>query len=168
MTKYIDIRKDIQTGDVLLCEGRGLGSIFIRVITGQQVNHVAVLINRQEAGIWVAEFTHPPGYQLMPASQWMEIHKKDFLYWGKAPAIVHLNESKGLAFADTFRDGHAYSFWTLGAVWWSQITRKKNLGNYVCSTFAQKWWEKCKFEGFTRLADPGDFMQASEVIHPLE
>ncbi len=172
MNQYDQIRSKIQTGDIFGVEGRGIVGTLIRVLTGQQLSHVAMLINKGVDGIWVAEFVEGKGYQMLPASVWLSqrVGKKHFLYWGSAPVIVRRHRGLVKRFIGQFRpENHntGYSYLTLLRVWWSQLTRKKRSGAYVCSTFAQRAWESAGYDKFEQLADPGDFMRHCKSITHL-
>jgi hypothetical protein len=173
MMQYSAIRSKIRTGDIFAVEGRGLIGAAIRVLTGQQFSHVAMLLDKGPGGVWVAEFVEGVGYQQMPASEWLKprVGKRQYVYWGCAPHSVRTGSADLFVFVNRFRPENGntrYSYWTLLTVWWSQITRRQQRGKYVCSTFVQRAWESVGYRRFTQLADPGDFLHHCLSVTHLE
>lgn len=159
------MREQTMTGDLLLLEGRGLFSVLIRVLTGQQISHVAMLV-WIEHGLWVAEMRNA-GYTLTPASQRIpEMHDSGQVYWGPAPRKVRLQYENVTTKVLSFR-GSRYSWWSLLTVWASQVTKRRLPGRLVCSTLVERAWRAGGFE-FTRTPDPGDFMHLCQRVHPIE
>ena len=160
---YADIRHLVRDGDVLLVKRRGFVSGAIRALTGESYNHVAMLVWLD--GLWVAEYREFVGFQLLPASQWLE-QADGTVWWGTAPVRGH-KRLKGtvLAYRD---DSPPYGYWTLAKVWWSQIRNKPGEGGDVCSTWIQRMWEAVGFEGFRRLADPGDVAEVCHSLTPVQ
>lgn len=154
MIPYSIARNNMRTGDVLLVKATGLISRIIRSLTGESYNHVAMIIEKDE-GVFVVEMKEFKGWQMMPASQWMDKYKKKEVSWGKAPAGVRDSvcaEDNALS-----HRGRKYSYWTLVTVWLTQFTKRSAPGNLVCSTFVQTVWQECGYVMFNKLADPGDF-----------
>lgn len=166
MYSYSYIRQRIDTGDVLLVKSRKIVSVLIRMFTAESFNHVAMLITNQ-SGVWVVEMREGKGFQLMPASQWFEINKKSVIHWGKCPlksTAVNSHVSlrgnhRCLESRAMQARGEKYSYWTLFAVWWSQLTGRKVKNGLVCSTFIQKVWEQCGYRMGEKAADPADFVE---------
>ena len=44
MIPYDDIRPDLRTGDVCMASGRGCLQRLIRVVTGETVNHIGLIV----------------------------------------------------------------------------------------------------------------------------
>lgn len=161
MREYKDARHEMMSGDILMVKATGFVSRFIRVLTGESINHVALVLH-QPHGVFVVEMREGKGWQMMPASQWMEAQAKNVVLWGKMPT----NKRGAYCFesyAMKQRDRN-YSYWTLLTVWLSQLTRRTQHGNLVCSTFVQRCWAKCEYHMFPRLADPGDFLEHAQEI----
>lgn len=153
--KYDEIRSQLASGDVLLCKRRGIVSILIRVGTAETFNHAAMII-RQHGGVFVVEMREGKGWQMMPASEWMEVNKKAEVYWGKAPLLV-----RGSYCIEDYAlkaRGTRYSYWTLFTVWLSQLFNKKTIADMVCSTFVQKGFETCGHPAVDKSYDPSDLM----------
>ncbi|MEZ5571192.1 MAG: hypothetical protein R3E64_04135 [Halioglobus sp.] len=161
---YADFRHLAETGDLLLLEGRGLFSTPIRMITGQQASHVAILLWIAD-GLWVAEM-RGQGYTLMRASQRVsEMGEHGQVYWGKAPYRLRWQVNEVRDAALSYR-GYRYSWWTLITVWLSQVTRRRMPSNLVCSTLVQRVWSAAGFQ-FTQTPDPGDFFKLCAAVTPL-
>lgn len=157
---YADLRHLAQTGDVLLVRGNTL----VRVLSASSFSHVAVLVWMPDGGLWVFEFVEGVGYQAMPASQWFAARKGQAVYHCQAPLIVRRNAAEVRKHVLTYRDGRRikrrYGWLSLVTVWLSQVTgRRIPVWAKVCSTFAQEVWERAGYTGFTRTADPDDFVE---------
>lgn len=165
---YAEFRDQAQTGDVLLVEGTGLFSTCIRVLTGQQASHVAILLwlGGYGGGLWVAEM-RGQGYTLTRASQRVpEMAEHGHVYWGKAPQHLRWRVEGMRDTALSFR-GSRYSWWTLVTVWCAQIMRRRVPRSLVCSTLVEKVWTAVGYQ-FTRTPDPGDFFKLCEAVTPLQ
>ena len=162
--KYSEVREHAANGDLLLLEGKGPVGRFIRVVTGQQISHVAMLLWLDE-GLWVAEMRNA-GYSFAPASQRIpEMQEQGIVYWGKAPRQVrnrpiHIHE-KALSFR-----GSRYSWWSLVTVWCAQVLKRQMPRNLVCSTFVEKVWEAAGWN-FHQTPDPGDFVPLCDGMHAI-
>lgn len=158
---YTMLRKLAKDGDVLMLEGKGLVSLLIRMATGQQVSHVAMLA-WIDGGLWVAEMQEFRGYRLTPASTRVpELCKAGHVYFGQAG----INSPAILQAAKQYR-GARYSYWTLATVWLAQVFRFRAPAKLICSTFVQRCWEAAG-KRFTQTADPGDFMRLCVRNHPV-
>ncbi len=167
MKPYSKIRDRIQDGDVFAVKNRGMVSLFIRLITAESANHVAVLL-WLTGGLWVAEM-RGSGYRLVRASQWIKENKGKVVFWVEAPECVRSNAAVvKKVVLETKTQNPDYSKWTLVKVWWSQLINRMDRGELVCSTFAQRVWQQCGFAGFTRLADPGDFLEQGVSSTPVK
>lgn len=154
--KYLEARELMQSGDVLMVKARGIVSRFIRAVTGESYNHVAMVI-KNTGGVFVVEMREGKGWLFTPASVWFSKQAKKEVYWGKAPEIVR--DSDCVELVAMRHRGRKYSYWTLVTVWLGQFTGKGYAGRLVCSTFIQKCWQACGYEMSARLADPGDYPQ---------
>lgn len=153
---YSSIRHRIRTGDVLLVEGRGLAGKLIRLFTLQTISHVGLLLRESDGGLWVAEMSGMHGgYRKVPASQWVEEYQGQVVYWGIAPAEVHLGEEQLREVVNAAR-GRVYSYWTLVSTWLAQLIGRDTPASLVCSTFVQQTWEAAGYKRFRHTADPGD------------
>jgi len=156
-----------QTGDLLLVEGRSIFGVLIRVLTGQQFSHVALL---QWVGdeLYVAEMKEMHGFRRMPLDKWVSSQTPtSALYLGVAPTPVRTAPvvvNDGIAYLEEFHYGYASLF----TIWLSQILRRtvRAVGSYVCSTAVQHVWENCGVH-FERLADPGDYLPLCDYIYPI-
>lgn len=161
---YTDFRDQAQTGDLLLVEGRGLVGTFVRMITGQQASHVAVLLWIRD-GLWVAEM-RSRGYTLTRASQRIvEMAESGQVYWGKKPKALQWQVETLIGAALRYR-GQRYSWWTLVTVWLAQVSRRRMPRNLVCSTLVEKVWSAGGYE-FAQTPDPGDFFKLCQSVTPL-
>ncbi len=163
---YAKIRDKIQDGDVFAVKNRGMFSIMIRLLTAESANHVAVLL-WLENGLWVSEM-RLSGYRLVRASQWVKENKGRTVFWVEAPECVRGNCVVKKIVLETKTKNPDYSKWTLVKVWWSQLMNRMHHGAMVCSTHAQHVWRQCGFAGFTRLADPGDFLEQGVSSTPVK
>ena len=165
--KYLAMRQVALNGDVLMVEGRGLFSTLIRVLTGQQISHVALLV-WIDTTLWVAEMKEGIGYRLQPASLWVEdvLASGATLYYGTAPEQV-LKRPADVRVEVLKHRQESYSYWSLLPVWWAQITRRQITAGLVCSTFVQRIWEKTEYR-FSQTADPGDFLRLCGPVMALE
>jgi len=165
--RYSQMRQVAHTGDVLLVEGQGWVSRLIRMLTGQNISHVAVLVWIGNA-LWVAEMKEFFGYRLRPASLWVEDTLPGaVVYYGEAPVVVQMAggdmDAHDVIF---FYRNRRYSYRSLVRVWWAQVRRKKIESGLVCSTFVQKVWEASGMT-FKQTADPGDYMRLCQMTMPL-
>jgi len=162
---YATFREQVRTGDLLLVEGAGLGSILIRAVTAQQVSHVALVVAIGD-GLWVAEM-QLSGYTLTPASQRVaEMQEHGQVYWGKAPEAMRWQQSIIVDAVLGFR-GHRYSYWTLVTVWFAQLLRRRMPRAMVCSTLVEQVWSAAGIV-FAKTPDPGDFFLLCDAITPLQ
>jgi hypothetical protein len=162
---YSDFRDRARTGDLLLLEGLQIGALLIRMITGQQFSHVALLLWIED-GLWVAEM-RGRGYTLTPASQRVaEMAESGKVYWGSAPPPVRSHADAVSRKALSFR-GSRYSYWTLITVWIAQILRRRMPRNLVCSTLVEKVWSAAGVV-FAKTPDPGDFLMQCDSTTPLQ
>jgi len=165
--QYAEMRQVAHTGDVLLVEGQGWVSRLIRMLTGQNISHVAVLVWFGNT-LWVAEMKEFFGYRLRPASLWVEDTLPGaVVYYGEAPVIVQTagDDMDSFSVITSYRN-RRYSYRSLFLVWWAQVRRKKIESGLVCSTFVQKVWESCG-KKFNQTADPGDYMRLCQTTTPL-
>jgi len=166
---YAEVRERAKNGDVLLLEGSGFVSKFIRVFTGQSISHVAALVWLED-GLFIAEMIEGTGYQLKPASERIKGYK-GIVYFGEAPKVIHDNpdcvKSKILAYrAD--KSKQEYGYFSLLSVWWAQIRHEQmKVKKKVCSTFIQEIWEGCGYK-FKQLADPGDYVNLCQSIAKID
>lgn len=156
---YGDVRSIAKNGDVLLVEGSGFISKFIRVFTGQSISHVGMFVWLKN-GLFIAEFVEGTGYQIKPASEQILTYE-GILYFGKAPEPISINQdcvkSEVLAFRSD-KSKQKYGYLSLLKVWWAQLWHAQyEVREKVCSTFVQHVWNKCGYN-FKQLADPGDFI----------
>lgn len=159
---YSDSRKTIKTGDVLLVEGRSLAARLVRVFTGQQASHVGLFVrvgDDKDGGLWVAEM-RPRGFTLTPASTRVGevLEAGDYAYLGEAPGFIRDNHNGRRAALNARLARARYSFWSLVAVWASQVFSVPLHTHLVCSTYVQQAWEACGFQ-FAVPPDPGDFFR---------
>ena len=161
---YNQMRTTALTGDVLLVEGRSFFSRFIRVVTGQNFSHVAMLMWLGD-GLYVAEMAEGKGFVITPASQWTQ--SSGYLYYGRAPSEVSENHVKARTAILELR-GKKYGYMSLFKVWISQLTGKAgNNKQLVCSTAVQHVWEQCGYQ-FDQIPDPGDFARLCDYISKVE
>lgn len=155
------LNSQARSGDLLLLEGRGLWHSTVRVLTGQSVSHVAMLVrvyNRLE----VVEVA-PGGFSRRALGDWLDLYQaKGRVYYGKAPYPVRGHPA--LPETAMAYEGHGYSWVTLAKVWVSQIAKFRPAAGLVCSTFVQECWEACGFRAARTLADPGDFLRHCEKV----
>lgn len=169
---YLEVHAKARHGDVFLVQGRGLVSWLIRVLTGESITHVAVILRpgnnslMSGDGLWVAEMREFKGYQLVPARKWVsKALKQGRLWYGVAPEIVRGNGTTVERVAVSSQH-QPYSYRTLFRVWLSQLIGRKVPGALVCSTFVQKVWEACGVQ-FEKTADPGDIWAKCSVAHKV-
>lgn len=161
---YANLRARAATGDLILLEARHLVGILVRVLTGQQISHVALLVWIDE-GLWIAEMRNA-GFSLAPASQRLpEMACEGPLYWGRAPAAVQMVTSAVARTILGFR-GARYSWWSLVAVWVAQLLRRHMPSRLVCSTLVERAWASAGMT-FRQTPDPGDFMRYCDSVSPL-
>lgn len=162
---YDALRRQAKTGDLLLLEGRDLVGTLVRVLTGQQISHVAMLIWLRD-GLWVAEMRNA-GYALTPASQRVpELAADGQVYWGMAPGAIRALEAVVARKILSFR-GARYSWWSLITVWAAQLIRRRMPGRLVCSTLVERAWASAGM-AFLQTPDPGDFMRYCASVVPLQ
>ncbi len=167
MIEYAALRDEMRSGDLFLVEGRGVISTLIRVLTGQQLSHVALLV-WIDGGLWVAEMREFVGFQLRPASLWLEdiSGAGHTVYYGRAPRRVRespLVKETALGFRS-----QGYGYLSLLQVWWAQLRRTRlRPRGVVCSTFVQRCWEAAGI-AFSQTADPGDFLRLCDGIEAIE
>lgn len=162
--KYLDVRAKAKTGDVLMVEGRGLISILIRMFTGEKISHIGLLVWIGEA-LFVAEFREFKGFQLLPASLWVDDCFEDGsnVYYGRAPSEVRDNSETISKSVFNYR-AQPYGYASLFKILAAQIFRINiGLRRLVCSTFVQKMWMS---EGyvFERNSDPGDYVELCDYV----
>lgn len=165
---YAEFREVAQTGDVLLVRG----SLLVRIFSAESISHVALVVWMPNGGLWVFEFVEGVGYQGLPASEWFERRKDQTILHGVAPKSVRIYAFKIVEFVTSYRNKNSwkkkYGWGTLLVVWLSQITgRKYNTLMEVCSTFVQEAWEHAKYMGFTKVADPGEFLLHCSSYKPV-
>lgn len=175
---YEVMRSLARNGDVLLCRTERMG--FIRIATGESVQHVAVLIWLID-GLWVFEFVENVGFQAMPASQWFDGRTNQTIFFGIAPEEVRGKPEvfeaavryRNVKFNEKSRWERfktlGYGWVSLLKVWASQVTGKRvAVVQKVCSTFAQEIWEAPGYKGFVDTADPGNFTTLCQSLHIIE
>jgi len=167
MVCYSDIRADMRDGDVLGVKARGLVAWTIRGLTGESLNHVAMLVWIDD-GLWVGEMREGVGYRLVPASQWMAERADDLVFWIQAPEPVSGSRAVHDYVLRTRVESPRYSYLTLISVWWSQVRNIRTPGRLVCSTWAQRGWMSAGYRRFRRLADPGDFFEHGRATIPIQ
>lgn len=139
---------------------RGIVSVLIRVFTAESYNHVAMVLRDPNTGAFIVEMREGKGFQLMPASQWMQHNKKSVIMWGKSPLKGTPEEINECITRVAMRNRYAnYSYLSLLSVWWSQLTRRKVRSGLVCSTFVQRAWRACGYDMGNKAADPADFAE---------
>ncbi len=99
--------------------------------------------------------------------QWLQENRGKLVFWVEAPPIVRGNDAVLRIVVETKVENPEYSSWTLVKVWLSQVVNRMKKGAMVCSTFGQRVWQGCGFNGFTRLADPGDFLELGVRNTPI-
>lgn len=161
---YEEMRKVARSGDVLLCEKRGFISAMIRILTAQQISHVALLV-WMDGTLWVAEMKEFKGYSLMPASLWVQdrLSEKTRLYFGTAPLVVYDNEKYLMQEVLHYRND-SYGYLSLFRVWLGQLIpgRRRNR-KLVCSTFVARVWEACSVV-FERTPAPGEYLRMCRSV----
>lgn len=166
---YPELREQAQNGDVILLEGSGFVSKFIRVFTGQSISHVALLV-WLDSGLFIAEMIEGVGYQIKPASERIPAYK-GIVYYGKAPKVV--NDSPGCILKSVLeyradKSKQRYGYFTLFSVWWSQIRHKNiEVKKKVCSTFIADVWNWCRFK-FSETPDPGNYVNLCQFISKVD
>ncbi len=155
---YAWLRDRAQNGDALSVQSSNIGSIMIRVLTAEKVNHVAILF-WMDGGLFVAEMRLFGGFKIMPASDWFARNCKSTIWYNPAPEQVLTNPDLVKTEILKFRGRH-YSIPTLVSVWVSQIIKRKTPNGLVCSTLIQRIWKKCGVV-FQKTADPGDIVTKS-------
>jgi len=148
----------------MMVQGFGLVSMLIRAFTGERISHIGMLVWLGD-GLFVSEFVEFKGYQLLPASLWLQDRLSDgsHIFYGKAPQKVRSNASDISRDAFTWRNKH-YGYLSLLKIWWSQITKSKvSTKRVVCSTYIQAMWSR--YFKFPKTSDPGDFMDYAEDIN---
>ena len=165
--KYAEVREQIKTGDVLLVESGQLFGVLIRILTAQQISHVAMFLWIDKS-LFLVDITASKDYQLVPASlRLRQLDKKAKLYWGKAPEPV-ASCTKLAAAALRYREmDPEYSYFTLLLVWWGQLRKRSTPSRLVCSTLVARLWSLCGFR-FAYTPDPGDYMFLSKEVAYLE
>jgi len=166
---YDEMRTRALSGDVILLEGTGFVSKAIRVLTGQSISHIALLV-WMEGGLFIAEMVEGNGYVITPASQRLKT-LKGIVYFGAAPKVVTVEPEKVLAQVLEYRADkkkQQYGYLSLLKVWWAQLVHKSYTPTRkVCSTFVQETWQECGFT-FAQTADPGDFMGHCRYVVKME
>lgn len=165
---YEDLRKNAGTGDILLQAGTGLASRMIRVFTGSQYSHVALLV-WIDNGLFVSEVKPGTGYTLTPASQRIEeMCNSGIVRYGKAPLDLNMRLAREAIMK--FRDGAedrdldpSYSYLSGFIIWISQLINRPLPHKFVCSTYVQHIWAAGGIE-FNRTADPEDFARYIENL----
>lgn len=162
---YAALRPTIDTGDVLLYEGRGFVSKAIRMLTGNQFSHVAVFVWLDEDDLWLAEMKEFLGYRLRRASEAVEADFDDaLLYLGKIPLKPTEDDSRAMRGVILSSTAEKYGYLSLMKIWWSQVRNKKfKTRRLVCSTFAAKVWGSVGVM-FPKTPDPGDFLSMSGSV----
>jgi len=160
---YETIRHLIQDGDAFLVKRRGFVSGAIRALTGESYNHVALVVWLDEAAM-VAEMREFRGFQITPASQWIK-QQDGLVWWGQSPVRGSECIRRDVLLTRDLKPD--YSYLTLIRVWWSQLRNLPGKGGPVCSTWVQRIWEGNGYDGFTRLADPGDIAEHCRYLTPL-
>jgi len=167
--KYLDERPHIQSGDLLLCEGKGFVSTLIKMLTAQQISHVAVFIWINET-LWVAEMKEFVGYRLRPASLWIDDYlrsKSGNLYIGYAPEKVYQQPDVARELAFHYRESK-YGYLSLFRVWWHQLTgKRRRTRGIVCSTFVARIWEACGVK-FSQTPAPGEFLRMCRFVSRVQ
>ncbi|ACL71527.1 hypothetical protein Tgr7_0429 [Thioalkalivibrio sulfidiphilus HL-EbGr7] len=160
---YPFLREHARSGDVLLVRGRGLGSLLIRVLTGESVSHVAALI-WLDGALWVAEIRESRGYVLTPASLWIpdRLEGGANLWWGQMPWCI--GDETAIEHAALHYRHRRYGYLSLLRVWLHQFLRirRRTIG-LVCSTFVARLWEEAGYEWRT-TPTPGAFMAACRSL----
>jgi len=174
MAGYREMRNRMLTGDVIGVEARGFVSTAIRVLTGQQLNHVAMIVRMEEDTIFVFEYVEGTGFQLSPASNWIDqrLRKGNVVYFIQAPENVRTRAGMLRRAVIKIRDGkkrqQRYGYWELPLVWFAQIF-KINIPQLsrVCSTSIGMLWAMAGYE-WKKTPDPGDFLAAGDHSTPIK
>lgn len=171
---YYLAREMIKTGDIAGVEGAGFFEVGIRVMTGQNLSHVAMFV-WINGGLFIFEYT-ARGYSLSPASDWLKKrfkNKKAKVYWGIAPEKIHNGEQRLIDSIFKIRDDgnrhrRHYAFYELPIIWFAQIfdLHIERLSR-VCSTSIAKLWSKAGYS-FKETPDPGDFIAVCQRFSVLE
>jgi len=164
---YTAVRASAVTGDVIMAQGFSPVSRLIRAFTGEKVSHIGMLLWLGD-GLFISEFVEFKGYNLLPASLWVEdlLSKGDHLFYGKAPASVREASSDVARKAFKWRRAR-YGYLTLPKIWWSQWSQSQlTVDRVVCSTYIDDMW-KPNFE-FPKTSDPGDYFDYAEDINRVE
>lgn len=87
--QYYEVRNTCKTGDVLMVEGTGWVSTAIRMLTGQQISHVALLM-WIGSSLYIAEMREVENYKLTPASERIpELQKGATVYYGNMDTVFY-------------------------------------------------------------------------------
>ena len=158
--KYEELRPQIQTGDLMLVDGKGFVSDVIKAATDGRFSHVGVFF-RMGDGIFVAETYEGEGFNIKPASQRLaQVTGK--VYLGIAPAVVRSNPDKIMAEISEFRvtpSLQPYGYGTLAPVLAAcklGLDIDPNKVQAVCSTFAERCYIRAGMT-FPSLLDPSDY-----------
>lgn len=165
--EYYKFRATAKTGGVLGVKGHGAIGLFIRVLTGESIQHVAVVFWNLEGKIprlKVAEFVEGVGFQIMYASDWFRDRQKQnhIVFYGIPPKEVITKESLVTSMIYKLRDSDKaleknYNYWELPLVWFANMFNisTSKLGG-ICSSFVGKIYKRCGVVGFFRI--PGDIL----------
>lgn len=169
-----ELEQRARTGDVLLVKKEGIISSAIRVLTGESYGHVACLIRGVHTGgaVRIAEFVEGVGFQEMSLWRWLLDRQGQKVFYGVAPAVVHLAEADVWGTAAAYRDAcfftRSYGYLSLVKVWLSQlINRRIPVRQKVCSTFVQDLWRAGNYDLIPTTADPGDIAEHCRSLHRL-
>jgi len=149
-----------KTGDVIALSS----NIFVRVLTGHTESHVGILVWFGKR-LFVAEFIETKGFNFVLLEEWLKGVEECTV--GTAPPIVNDNYSIVINKVIEYNNKGkiVYGWLTLPLVWFSQLTGIKFPHIMeVCSTFVQKIWEEAGYTQFTKVADPGDIINACMTI----
>ncbi len=166
MVTYRFIRRYARTGDIILVKGNRIGAWLIRVLTGESISHVAILVWIGQT-LWIAEMKLYGGFRLRPASLWIEDGLKagKTLLWGKAPLKVHDNGEQVKDAIFSYRR-KPYGVLDLMRVWLSQVFRMGRGPTDVCSGLVQAAWEAAGLR-FEKSLDPGDLLSLCREVTPI-
>lgn len=168
---YDEIRNEVRSGDILLCQGSGIFSQMIQTVTKSVWSHVAFIMRLDEIDrIMVLESVEPIGVRTVPLSHYVRDYKDGKGYPGKLlvarhDAFVDVTETKLNKMAQYVIDRFGYPYdkdeiariaarITLGL-----FGLKKGKANwdqeYICSEYA---WECYRSVGIEISYDPRGFI----------
>jgi hypothetical protein len=168
---YDELRAEVRSGDILLCQGSGIFSQMIQKVSNSVWSHVAFIIRLDEIDrIMVLESVEPIGVRTVPLSHYVRDYKNHKGYPGKLliarhDNFVNVTEKKlnQMAAFAIDRFGYPYDKDEIAKIA-ARITlglfgRKKGKASwddeYICSEYA---WECYRSVGIDVPYDPRGFI----------